>query len=59
MRDVVIPTLQEASRKTAGRDFGVCHNPEFLREGTAVHDYHNPPKTVIGEIDSRSGDTRG
>lgn len=53
---VVVPTLEMASGKTAGVDFGVCINPEFLREGTAVHDYRNPPKTVIGEMDSRSGD---
>lgn len=56
MRDAVIPALQETSGKKAGVDFGVCINPEFLREGTAVHDFHFPPKTVIGEIDKRSGD---
>ena len=56
MQDVVIPALEEASGKKAGVDFGVCNNPEFLREGTAVFDYHNPPKTVIGEIDEHSGD---
>lgn len=49
MRGVVIPTLEEYSGKQAGRDFAVCVNPEFLREGTAVHDFHHPPKTVIGE----------
>jgi GDP-mannose 6-dehydrogenase len=56
MRDVVIPTLEAASGRRAGVEFGVCINPEFLREGTAVYDYHNPPKTVIGEINRASGD---
>ena len=56
MRNVVIPTLQEASGKLAGRDFGVSNNPEFMREGTAVKDYRQPPKIVIGELDPQSGD---
>ena len=56
MREKVIPTLEKFSGKTAGKDFGVCNNPEFLREGTAVHDFFNPPKIVIGETDSFSGD---
>jgi GDP-mannose 6-dehydrogenase len=56
MADVVIPALEKASGMTAGTDFGICNNPEFLREGTAVFDYYNPPKTVIGELEKRSGD---
>ena len=56
MRDVVIPTLEEHSGKKTGVDFGICINPEFLREGTAVYDYYHPPKTVIGGSDNRSAD---
>jgi GDP-mannose 6-dehydrogenase len=56
MRNVVIPALEKYSGKKAGIDFGVCTNPEFLREGTAVYDYYNPPKIVIGQTDERSGD---
>jgi GDP-mannose 6-dehydrogenase len=56
MREVVIPTLEKFSGKRAGEEFGVCINPEFLREGTAVQDYYHPPKTVIGEVNRASGD---
>ena len=56
MRNVVIPTLEEFSAKRAGVDFGVCNNPEFLREGSSVYDFYHPPKTVIGETDKKSGD---
>jgi len=56
MRSIVIPVLEAASGKHAGVEFGVCNNPEFLRESTAVYDYYNPPKTVIGETDAAAGD---
>ena len=56
MRQIVIPILEEYSGKKAGEGFGICNNPEFLREGSAVKDYNAPPKTVIGESDRASGD---
>jgi GDP-mannose 6-dehydrogenase len=56
MRSVVVPTLEETSGKRAGSAFGVCFNPEFLREGTAVNDYYHPPKTVIGESAPGAGE---
>ena len=52
----LVPLLEQASGLRAGRDFGVAVNPEFLREGSSVRDFHDPPKTVIGEYDSESGD---
>jgi GDP-mannose 6-dehydrogenase len=51
---VMVPILEKLSRKQAGRDFGVCFNPEFLREGVAIEDFRKPPKTVIGTSDMRS-----
>lgn len=48
MRDLVIPTLEKNSGKTASVGFSVSFNPEFLREGTSIHDYYNPPKIVVG-----------
>jgi GDP-mannose 6-dehydrogenase len=54
---LVIPTLESASGKTAGKDFGVCMNPEFLREGTSIHDFFEPPFTLIGSNDQRAADT--
>lgn len=53
-RDILIPILEKASGKKAGTDFGVCFHPEFLRESTAIADFNDPPKTVIGGIDKRS-----
>jgi GDP-mannose 6-dehydrogenase len=51
---LLIPRLEQTSGKRAGVDFGVCVNPEFLREGTSVRDFFDPPETVVGGTDSRS-----
>lgn len=53
--DLLVPLLERVSGKRAGVDFGVCVNPEFLREGSSVRDFLDPPKTVVGEYDPRSG----
>jgi len=47
----VIPALEVYSGKRAGRDFGVAINPEFLREGSSIYDFDNPPFTLIGADD--------
>lgn len=52
---VLVPEIEAASGLKAGVDFGVCFNPEFLREGVAVADFHAPPKTVIGVTDPATG----
>jgi GDP-mannose 6-dehydrogenase len=46
--ETVIPTLEASSGKKYGTGFGVTVNPEFLREGTAIHDFRNPPLTLVG-----------
>ena len=54
--DVLIPILESCSGKRLGQGFDVCYNPEFLREGTSVADFYNPPKIVVGEQRSGSGE---
>lgn len=53
---LVIPEVEKNSGKIAGRDFGVCMNPEYLRAKTAEQDALDPWIIVIGEYDRRSGD---
>src|SRR5215469_5361514 len=45
---VVRPILEQASGKRAGTDFTVTYNPEFMREGSAVADFLQPPYTILG-----------
>jgi GDP-mannose 6-dehydrogenase len=52
----VIPILESASGRQAGRDFGVSFNPEFLREATAVHDFYHPSFTLIGQYEGRGAE---
>jgi GDP-mannose 6-dehydrogenase len=56
VEEKIIPLLEACSGKKVGQGFGVCVNPEFMRETTAVHDYYHPPLTVIGATDQRSSD---
>ena len=53
---VVKPLLERRSGKRCGTDFSLCVNPEFLREGSAIHDTLNPDRIIIGEHDKKSGD---
>ncbi len=54
VRNVVIPALERDSGRRAGKDFGACFHPEFLREGTSIHDFFHPPLNVAGCEVSRS-----
>ena len=51
---IVVPALEKSSGRVAGKDFGICFNPEFLREGTSVHDFFHPPFTIIGKFDRQA-----
>ncbi len=54
--NIVKPIIEEKSGKECGEDFGLCMNPEFLSEGTAVENFMNPDRIIIGESDKKSGD---
>ena len=56
VEEFVLPILERVSGKHVGSDFGVCMNPEFMREGTSIQDYYHPPMTIVGEWDTASGD---
>lgn len=54
---LILPILEEKSGKKVGKDFGLCMNPEFLREGAALHDSLHPDRIVVGGYDQRGIDT--
>jgi nucleotide sugar dehydrogenase len=56
VRARIIPLLERYCPMKLGEEYGVCHNPEFLRAAHALEDFLNPPIIVIGEADKRSGD---
>jgi GDP-mannose 6-dehydrogenase len=51
--NIVIPALEQSSGKSLGDGLGVCVNPEFMREGTAIADFMEPSMTIIGSADAR------
>jgi GDP-mannose 6-dehydrogenase len=51
--NVARPLLEQKSGKEEGKDFGICMNPEFMRESTAIHDFYHPPLTIIGTSGNR------
>ncbi len=48
VEEKITPILERASGRQAGVDFGVCFQPEFLREGSSIRDYDHPPYTIVG-----------
>jgi len=48
VEEKIEPILERVSGKKAGVDFGVCFQPEFLREGSSIRDYDHPPYTIVG-----------
>jgi UDPglucose 6-dehydrogenase len=54
---VVKPEIEATSDKQCGQGWGLCVNPEFLKEGSAIHDTIYPDRVIIGESDERSGST--
>ncbi len=53
----IIPMFEKYSGKKVGVDFGICFNPEFLREENPLKDFLSPDRIVIGQYDKKSGDT--
>src|SRR5262252_2824902 len=54
VEELIRPILEKRSAKGAASDFGLCFQPEFLREGSSIRDYDNPPFTIIGATSERA-----
>jgi GDP-mannose 6-dehydrogenase len=55
--EIVLPVLEESSGKRVNEHFGLAVNPEFLREGTAIADFYDPPFTVVGALREEDAET--
>src|SRR6266480_451535 len=56
VENVIRPLLEQTSGKMDGKDFGICVNPEFMRETTAIYDFYHPPFTIIGASGDRAAE---
>lgn len=54
VEEVVIPLIEQASGARCGQGFGICFQPEFLREGSSIRDYDHPPYVVVGGESERA-----
>ncbi len=54
IENIVKPILKETSGRELGVNYGICFQPEFLREGSSIKDYDNPPYTIVGGDSEKS-----
>lgn len=58
MEGFILPVLSRGAGQVLGGNLRICFNPEFLREGSAIHDFFNPPFTIVGLPDADSSSDR-
>src|SRR4029077_11320044 len=56
VENIILPLLERTSGTQAVKEFGICMNPEFMRETTAIDDFYHPPFTIIGARDDLSAE---